>query len=171
MKKQVINHHEVLFYDSIKEFPVMRFHEHGRYVLIEAGLGSDTEQAAFRMQKIIGWYRAGKHKEVEGEIKRLYQCIQLTMRGENLNSRAFACMVHSIDGKRETSYAAPDLDRVIKTLSDSGLTYGLMMRLLGDLKKKSISRLKHFFPSVLTAVAKLSIILYLKLGRLRDSGK
>lgn len=175
MKKEVINHHEVLFYDSVKEFPLMRFHEHGRYVLIEAGLGSDANAAAYRMQKIIASYRGGKHKEVESELMRLYQCVQLTMRGENMNSRAFACMVHSIDGKRETSHSGPDLDRVIKTLSDYGLTYGLMSKLLGDLKKKLTWKSKRSFRVARTAVAKWSTILYLKVvkfpGSVKSKGK
>ena len=41
MKREVINNHIVILYDSIDELPIIRFHKYNKYMLIDSGIGSD----------------------------------------------------------------------------------------------------------------------------------
>ena len=53
MKREVINNHIVILYDSIDELPIIRFHKYNKYMLIDSGIGSDLNDINVHIDRAI----------------------------------------------------------------------------------------------------------------------
>lgn len=53
MKEIEIGKHTVEIYDSIDELPIKRFHKFNKYLLIDAGVGSDLNSISEKINRIV----------------------------------------------------------------------------------------------------------------------
>src|SRR5574344_186989 len=109
MKTLYINGMELKVYTDIDELPIVNFQKYNKYIMLDAGLGSDIDsidQHIVNIAKLVG--RNDKKKAMQ-ELQNLRQNMYFVVNEISPKYMAFAALVHSIDGK------------VVKDLSDDSL--------------------------------------------------
>ena len=117
MKTIELAGHSVMLYDSIDELPIKRFHVYNRYLLVDAGVGSD-----------ISDFDAGK------ELDNLRQNVYLVLSQQNVKHLSLACLVKQIDGVRYDDLSQEGLQKVIEVLG--GASVGEVSEAMASVKKK-----------------------------------
>jgi hypothetical protein len=70
----------------------------------------------------------------------------------NPESLAFACLIHSIDGVEVTDLSDENLKRIIKFLSDKGLTIDVLKKKTQEIRECIYAELETYFPEIFTNV-------------------
>ena len=117
--------HRVRLYDSIDELPIVRFHRYNRYLLVDAGVGSDISDFDAHMERAVRYLRNGDGDSAANELENIRQGVYMILEGQNVRHLSFACLVESIDGKPTDDLSAEGLQRVLD--------------LLGGAKKKDVT--------------------------------
>lgn len=147
MREAHINGHKVVVYDSIEETNIVRFQKFNQFVLVDSGIGSDTEAVTRHLNEIIAYNKAGEVQKVENAALSMIQAISLVMKGENPKVKSFATMIHSINGV-PTELTETGIAATIAELNRIRFTVGDVRKMLAELKKKSIRKLRSFFQLV-----------------------
>jgi hypothetical protein len=79
--------------------------------------------------------RNKKSEEAIQEVTNLYMGYYYTIQGFNIEHFCFACLVYSINGSPVNDHSEDGLKRVIKELSDKGLTNQHIQSYLDQVKK------------------------------------
>ena len=146
MVKTTIDGHEIEFFDSIEELPMVRFHKYQKALLVDAGVGSDMESFDRRLLKAREFINAGKTDKAAQELENLRQCVFLVQEGLSTRHRAFAPLVVRLDGRDCTDVSDAGLEGVVEALKDIRVT--TLASLLGSAKKKIDGELTLYFPSL-----------------------
>lgn len=137
---------EIKFYDSIKELPILRYHEFQKAALQDSGIGSDMTAVSAHLSLLHKFLNADKKGQAMRETINLHNNLFFMLEGVNIKSFCFAAMIFSINGKPLNDISEENVKRVIKHLSKNGLTIGLVEDTVEEIKKKLIS---NFDPSFL----------------------
>ncbi len=129
MIKKEIAGHQVEIYDSIDELPIKRFHKYNKFLLVDAGVGSDLNDVNLKINTIIKHVK-NKSEFAVTELENLRQSLFLISSELSPKHLAFSALVHSIDGS------------IIHDLSDESL-----YRVLDKLKNVKQSWLSGFLES------------------------
>lgn len=130
-------------YDDIEELPVERFNKANKYWMLSDHLGNSFDDIdRVHLNKL--YYVAGNKEKTLKEINNLRVLVHNIIREVHPNQLAFACLIYSIDGVEVTDITDDGLKRLIKELSDRGLS-------VGEVKKKTIKEkiqgeLEDYFP-------------------------
>lgn len=138
---------QIKLYESIKELPLMRWHEFQKLALMDAGIGDSMDAFAGHFTlayKLIG---GGKMKEATQEIINLHNNFHYMLNGIGIKSTSFVALVHSIDGDLVTDLSMDNTQSILKQLSSDGLTLGHVEDIIDDVKKNLI---RSFNPTFLT---------------------
>lgn len=146
MKELNVNGHLVIVKDSPEELTLEAFKEFNRHLLIDAGLGSSTNDWNHRVSRVQAYMKAGKMDEAFMELNNSRLLVQGILEGLNPKMAAFACLVVSIDGEPCEDFTDTGIRATIKKLSNSGLTFRWMQRILEAAKKKVDAEMAAFFP-------------------------
>lgn len=117
METRKISGRKVKLYTSPDDMPYRRFVEFDIYAAIDAGTGSDLAEFDARMVKVYGKLKLGKTEESAEELQNVRQSYQFILSRMSPKMRAFACLVHSIDGKEYNDLSPEGLDIVVRKLS------------------------------------------------------
>lgn len=127
MRQYVINGKLVKLYDSIDELPVVNFQKYNKCVLIDAGLGSDIESVDAKIINVAKMISKGEKEKAMDELQNMRQAMHLIVSEVSPKYLAFAALVHSVDGVKNTD------------LSDDGLK-----ELLGKINEAPASMIEGF---------------------------
>lgn len=146
MKTLEIGKHKIEQYDSIEDLPMTRYQKFNKFLLIDAGLGSDVEHFAEHANRIAAFIRQDKKEDALKEVRNLTQCVQLVASEVSPAFLAFAALIKSIDGKPVDDLSETGLAKIAETISD--IPAGVMFAKLSELKKKLEFELMLYFPSI-----------------------
>jgi len=145
----------VLLYSDIDQMPVDVFQRANKYWLFDDRLGSSIEDIDKKHLSKLVLVAGDKEKTIDA-VEKLRALIYNILDEVNVESMAFACLVHSIDGEEIIDRSDENLQKIIKYLSDKGLTNEL-------LKKKTYGNL---FLRIWSTISRPS----LRIRQLREAG-
>lgn len=146
MKTLEIGKHKIEQYDSIEDLPMARYQKFNKFLLIDAGLGSDVEHFAEHANRIAAFIRQDKKEDALKEVRNLTQCVQLVASEISPAFLAFAALIKSIDGEPFDDLSEAGLTRITEVISD--IPAGVMFAKLAELKKKLETELMLYFPHI-----------------------
>lgn len=145
MRTEKIGKYIVEIYDSIDDLPIKRFHKFNKYLLVDAGVGSDINDVNMHIARIVRYM--DKDKDVaKRELENLRQSIYFITEGINVKHLSFIPLIKSINGKEVTDLS----DENIRNLSEklSATPAGFLNRLIESVKKKIDQELSLYFPEL-----------------------
>lgn len=138
-----VNGNIVKLYDSIDELPVINFQKYNKYLLIDAGLGSDVEDIdrhIVNLAKLIG----SDPRKAQQELLNMRQAIIMINSEVSPRHLAFAALIHSLNGQKVTDLSDEGLRNILTRLQKVKRSW-LIEQLL-KLKKKLEFEIESFFP-------------------------
>jgi len=141
-----IGKHSVEMYDAIDEMPIVRFHKYQKLLLIDAGVGADIASFDQRLEKTRRYLLSGKPDKAQAELANLRQSVFLIQSGINPRHRAFAVLIHKLDGKECADLSDEGLERLLGQLQEASV--GEITAQLEAVKKKIDSELTLYFPNL-----------------------
>lgn len=127
MRELQVNKIKLLLYTDIDQMPADRFSKVNKYWMLSDDLGSSFEDIdAIHINRILLCINEPeKLKKVVDSLRVLIHNIINEVSPESL---AFASLIHSIDGVPMTDLSEDNLKRVLKYLSEKGLTRDLLKK-------------------------------------------
>lgn len=144
MKTIDIKGHKVEIYDSIDELPIRRFHKFNRYMLVDAGIGSDLNDINEKIKRIQAYIEKQDKKNAYIELDNLRQSLYITSQEINPKHLAFMTLIKSVDGKEQTDLSDEGIKKMQALFEDKPV--GFLNRLLDSVKKKIDTELNLYFP-------------------------
>jgi hypothetical protein len=146
MKYFFLGRHRVKVYDSIDELPMARFHKYNKFLLIDAGLGSDMQSFDAHIEKVVRFMRTGDTDNAAKELENMRQNIYVMQTEQSPQNLSFAALVAEIDDVEMNDLSDDGLERVRQMLLDAprkDITAALQA-----VKKKIDDDLMLYFPSL-----------------------
>lgn len=144
MKKLLINKKIVQVYDCIDEMPIVNFQKYNKYLLIDAGLGSDVDDIDAHIVKIAKYINAKDSKKALRELQNMRQGLHLINSEISPKYLAFAALIYSVDGEEITNLSDDNLKEVLQSLKE--VEHSKIVDFLVWLKKKVVTELEAYFP-------------------------
>lgn len=144
MKTIIINNKKVKLYDSIDEMPIVNFQKYNKYVIIDAGLGSDIESVDSHIVNLAKLIKTDMNK-AQQELQNMRQNLHMIVSKISPNYLAFAALIHSIDDKEITDLSDSNLTAILDELKQ--VKHSVVTDFLVWLKKKLQSELMLYFPA------------------------
>lgn len=120
---------KIVLHDDIDQLSIDQFNKINKYWMLHDNLGSSfVDIDNNHISKIL--MVVDNRDKVIKEVENLRLLIHDIVNEVNPSMMAFACLVHSINGKEITDYSDEGIRKILKALNDSGLK-------IGDLKKKN----------------------------------
>lgn len=141
-----IGKHTVEMYDAIDELPIVRFHKYQKFLLVDAGIGSDIAAFDQHIEKTRRFLMAGKTEQAQKELENLRQSVFLIQNGISPQHRAFAVLVTKIDGRECNDISDDALAGITQTLQDAPAKE--LTAQLDAVKKKIDGELMLYFPAL-----------------------
>lgn len=128
---------EIKLYEDIDEMPVMVYNLFNEYSLKDHNIGSDIEAINRHFERLDFFLARKKTGDAIQERKNMQQTYWNIFNGINFPSLQFACLVHSINGKKVDDYSETGLLELLNSLSKKGLTQKMVRENIEESKKKS----------------------------------
>ena len=119
MKYFFLGRHRVKVYDSIDELPMARFHKYNKFLLIDAGLGSDMQSFDAHIEKVVRFMRTGDTDNAAKELENMRQNIYVMQTEQSPQNLSFAALVAEIDDVEMNDLSDDGLERVRQMLLDA----------------------------------------------------
>lgn len=146
MKEVRLAGHRVEIYNSIEDLPIKRFHKYNKCMLVDAGVGSDLTSFDAHIERVVRYIKNDKREEAAKEMENMRQNIYMIIQELSPQHMAFACLVHSIDGKCYDDMSDDGLQKVL-TLLGGAPTKELTSQ-SDEVKKKIDTELSLYFPKI-----------------------
>lgn len=143
MRTLNLNGIEVKIYDDIDELPIINFQKYNKYIMLDAGLGSDVDSIDQHIVNIAKLINTDKKKAMQ-ELQNMRQNMHLIVSELSPRYMAFASLIYSIDGKVITDLSDSNLKSIIEQINKVK-NYKIVDLLLW-LKKKLYFELEQYFP-------------------------
>lgn len=144
MIEKSIGGHEVAFYDSVEDLPIVQFHRYSKYLLVEGGIGdniSDIDRHISRIMKFLD----DKRKATQ-ELLNLRQCIYVVATEQDIRMKATLCLIKSVDGKDWADFSDSGLERLYLMLNKASVKE--MDALAAEVRDAIDEHLVQYFPKV-----------------------
>lgn len=142
------NQLSIRLFESIDELPVRNFSAFNKYLMIDSGIGSDFDE--IDRTHIQAMFKTIESPEkLKKELQNLRSLVNNMLSDVNVKHLAFACLIHSIDGETLEDLSQTNLEKVIRRLSDAGLTDSDLKKNSGRQKISFMMNLKHFSRRIL----------------------
>jgi hypothetical protein len=137
---------KLLLYDDIEQMPIERYNKANKFWMLSDNLGNSFEDIDKTHLSRLFLVAHDKDK-VKAEINNLRVLVYNVINEIHPDQMAFAVLVHSVNGKEMTDISDEGLRKLMRDLSDRGLT-------IGEVKKKTSKRaysinLKYVFRNTL----------------------
>ena len=116
MKTISLANRTIKLYDSIDEMPIENFQRYNKYIIIDAGLGSDIDSVDEHIVQIAKLINSGDKKKAMQELQNMRQNMHMIVSGISPRYMAFAALVYSIDGKKVESQSDTSLQELLSDL-------------------------------------------------------
>lgn len=137
MKHLNVNGREIQIYNSAEVMPMKRYQRFNKFLMIDNEVGSDFEDFNRRSSKAIEFFKKKMIEEGIKELESRRQMVYNSFMEYSPKGRAFAILVHSIDGIVCNDYSKEGLDEVLKKLDSIGISQLEVVDTVGEVKKKS----------------------------------
>lgn len=131
-------------YDSIDEMPIINFQKYNKYVLIDAGLGSDIDSVDEHLINLAKLIRTDMGK-AQQELQNLRQNLHLIVSGISPEYLSFAALIHSVNGEEVTDLSDDNLKAILEDIKSE--KHSVIVDLLSWVKKKLQTELELYFPA------------------------
>lgn len=115
-----LNGHDVVFYDSVEDLPVVQFHRYSKYILVEGGIGDNINDIDRHISRILQFIRTDIKKATQ-EILNLRQCLYVVATEQDIHNKATLCLIKSVDGRDWTDFSDNGLDRLYEVVNGASL--------------------------------------------------
>lgn len=152
MKTVCIRGKVLKLYDSIDEMPIINFQKYNKYLLMDAGLGSDANDIDAHIVRIAKLIKAKSEKEALQELQNMRQSLHMINSNISPKYLAFTALIHSINGKVLTDLSDDNLQVVLNSLKEA--PHSFITSLLAIFKKKVQLELETYFPVAFSVSAR-----------------
>lgn len=143
MRRLFVNGRVLKVYDSIDELPIVNFQKYNKYLLIDAGIGSDIDSIDAHMAKIAKLVRVDTKKALQ-ELQNMRQNMYMITSEISPKYLAFASLIYSIDGKVVTDLSDENLKSILDELRM--VKHSWLIDFVAGFKKKVETELDLYFP-------------------------
>ena len=143
-----LKNYKIEFFSSIKDLPFDRFQEFNRFSMLDTEIGSTMDDFDKVVVRINEFIQKDLKDDSVRELINLRTIVNHVLSGTNHRGLAFVCLIKKLNGKEVTDYGEENLKKILKKLSDAGLTVGDVIDKGGEVKKKIETELELFFPSM-----------------------
>jgi hypothetical protein len=122
-------------YNGVDELPIERYHKFNLYCLMSAGIGNDVESITKHMGSI---YQSLNKKDIERlkiQFQNYYHSLYLIIDKVDTTNMAFACLIHSVNGREVTDLSEEGIRRLQIKITRAERRKQIV-QLFVDLKKK-----------------------------------
>ena len=144
MKTIIVNNKVLRLYDSIDEMPIVNFQKYNKYVLLDAGLGSDINSVDEHIVNLARLIKSNAQKASQ-ELQNLRQNMHMIVSEISPKYMAFAALIHSIDDKKLDNLSDDYLKQVLDEIKE--IKHSVIVDFLIWVKKKLAFELETYFPS------------------------
>ena len=144
MKNLIVNKKVVRVYDSIDEMPIVNFQKYNKYLLIDSGIGSDTDDIDAHIIRVAKFIKSNNAKKALQELQNMRQNMYMVNSEISPKYLAFAALIYSVDGKEVNDLSDDGLKKLLQDLKD--IKHSKVIDFLLWLKKKVTSELETYFP-------------------------
>lgn len=147
MKEHVIGDHTIEYFDAIDDLPIVRHHRFNEFISLDSGIGSTMDDVDKHIMGAVQMVQRGDKELAVNKLLNMRQGIQFAIENVSPKSMAFAVLVHKIDGKVVDDITDNGLKKVIKLLSETKVTYGMVKAIVEFVKKKLRKKRKSTSPT------------------------
>jgi len=123
-------------YDDIDQLPIERFNKANKYWMLHDSIGSSIQDFDLNhFNKLI--LLAGDKEKCKAELQNFRILVYNIQNEVSVEHLSFACLVHSINGVENDDTSEDALNKMLKELSDRGLTQDILKKKLMRYAKKS----------------------------------
>ena len=123
-------------YDNIDQLPIDRFNKANKYWMLHDNIGSSLEDIDKNHLSKLAMIAGDKAKSLK-EIQNLRILIFNVINEINVKHLSFACLISKIDGVPTEDTSDNGLKKILKDLSDKGLTNELLKKKLKQAEQRS----------------------------------
>lgn len=129
-----IGKNTVELYDSIDELPWARYHMFNKYLLIDAGIGSDLNDVNMHVDKIARFIHIDDKKAAAMQLDNLKQSLYFIVQGVSPKHMAFVPLVKSINGMEWADLSEEGVKKCLAALQSQPATW--FTKMVEQVKKK-----------------------------------
>lgn len=144
MKTINIKGKTIMLYDSIDEMPIVNFQKYNKYILLDAGLGSDIDSVDEHIVNLAKLIKSDVVKASQ-ELQNLRQNMHMIVSEISPKYLAFASLIHSINGKPLDNLSDDYLKQILNDINE--IKHSAIVDFLIWVKKKLATELEIYFPS------------------------
>ena len=133
-----------MLYDSIDEMPIVNFQKYNKYILLDAGLGSDIDSVDEHIVNLARLIKSDVAKASQ-ELQNLRQNMHMIVSEISPKYLAFASLIHSINGKPLDNLSDDYLKQILNDINE--IKHSVIVDFLIWVKKKLAAELEIYFPS------------------------
>lgn len=148
-------------YNGIDELPAERYHKFNLYCLLASGIGSDVTALNNHITTIYQALQMKDFARLKTLFENYYMNLNYTIQGMDLNSMAFVCLIHSINGKEILDSSDENLMKISKEISKHEKR-SKYLNLFREIKKKLKMKSKYISPVKIAKQKQDNIIALLK---------
>lgn len=149
MKRIILNHKKIDLYESIDEMPIQNFQKYNKYLLIDAGIGSDADDVDAHIVKVAKLVASDDKKKALQELQNMRQNLWMVNNEVSPKYMAFAALIGRVDGKEVSDLSDEGLKALLDDIKRT--RHSTIIRLLLWLKKKVQTELETYFPKTFTS--------------------
>ena len=144
MVERVLNGHNVIFYDSVEDLPIVEVHKYSKYILVGRGIGGAIQDIDRHITRVINFLH--DTKKAHQELLNLRQCIYLVATEQDLHNKATLCLVKSVDGKDWTDFSDSGIEGLYRLVN--GASAREMEELASKVRDAIDENLLQYFPRI-----------------------
>ena len=133
MRTITLNDYVLKVYDDIEELPIVNFQKYNKYMLIDAGIGSDIDSVDSHLVRIAKYVNTDKAKAMQ-ELQNMRQCLYMIVSNISPIHLAFAALIYSINGAKVTDLSDENLKNILDKLKHTKRSK--LIDFIADFKKK-----------------------------------
>lgn len=153
MRQIKIKGHKIELYDAIDELPVKRFHKFNKYMLVDAGIGSDYNDVNSHILKINAYIDKGDSKNAKQELENMRESLFMIIQEISPKHLSFVLLIRSIDGDLLTDVSDENIKRLFEYFNKEKTS--LIEILTSEIKKKLDSELELYFTNYFDATLQI----------------
>ena len=119
MVESKLNGHDVIFYDSVEDLPIVQFHRYSKCVLIESGIGDTIQDIDIHITRVMNFL--GDTKKAYQELLNLRQCIYMVASEQDIHNKATLCLIKQVDGKDWTDFSDSGLETLYRLVNGASV--------------------------------------------------
>lgn len=144
-----INGSRVIIYDSIEEMPILRYRDFNKYLMIDAGVGSDLESVISHTSTMERFAGKKDFNRLVKEFNNFRQALLFIVTGVSPKYDCFCCLVKELNGKEyPNELSRDDIEEIKEELNNKGLSFKKVKGLISDIKKKFDREFEVYFPRI-----------------------